>query len=139
VANDSPTLIDTNVLLDVFSDDPEWADWSSSALADAHDTGRLLINPIIYAELSIRFDSSEMLDAALSALEIERDELPYEAAFAAGAAYLRYRRGGGSRRSPLPNFYIGAHALARGYRLLSRDRARYSTYFPQVTVIAPGP
>lgn len=137
MVNDTVTLVDTNVLLDVFSDDPEWADWSSSALADAHDTGRLVINPIIFAELSMRFDSAEMLDAALSALDIERDDLPYEGAFAAGAAYLQYRRRGGNRRSPLPDFYIGAHALARGYRLLSRDSARYSTYFPDVTVISP--
>lgn len=78
-----------------------------------------------------------MLDAALSALDIERDDLPYEGAFAAGAAYLQYRRRGGNRRSPLPDFYIGAHALARGYRVLSRDSARYSTYFPDVTVISP--
>lgn len=82
MVNDTATLVDTNVLLDVFSDDPEWADWSSSALADAHDIGRLVINPIIFAELSIRFDSSEMLGAALSALDIERDDLPYEGALA---------------------------------------------------------
>lgn len=138
MASDVATLVDTNVLLDVFSDDPDWAEWSSSALADARDAGSLIINPIIYAELSVRFDAVEALDMALSALDVHRDELPYEAAFAAAGAFLAYRRRGGSRTSPLPDFYIGAHALNRRYRLLTRDAARYATYFPEVTVIAPG-
>ncbi|WP_314098328.1 type II toxin-antitoxin system VapC family toxin [Microbacterium foliorum] len=138
MASEVATLVDTNVLLDVFSDDPEWAEWSSSALADAGDAGPLVINPIIYAELSVRFDAVEALDAALSALDVQRDELPYEAAFVAAGAFLEYRRRRGSRTSPLPDFYIGAHALQRGYRLLTRDAARYHTYFPELDVIAPG-
>lgn len=131
------TLVDSNVLLDVFTDDPKWADWSSTALGEARDAGELLVNPIIYAELSVRFASPDMLDAALNALEVSRSDLPYAAAFAAGAAFLEYRRRGGSRTSPLPDFYIGAHAAAAGVRLLSRDSSRYRTYFPTVELIAP--
>ncbi len=137
MASEVATLVDTNVLLDVFSDDPDWADWSSSALAAARDAGRLIINPIIYAELSVRFDTAHALDRALGTLDVQRDDLPYEAAFAAAAAFLEYRRRRGSRTSPLPDFYIGAHALERQYRLLTRDTSRYSTYFPQLTVVAP--
>lgn len=136
MASEVATLVDTNVLLDVFSDDPDWADWSSSALAAARDAGRLIINPIIYAELSVRFDTADALDRALGTLDVQRDDLPYAAAFAA-AAFLEYRRRRGSRTYPLPDFYIGAHALERQYRLLTRDASRYSTYFPQLMVVAP--
>ncbi len=137
MASERGTLVDTNVLLDVFTDDPRWADWSATALADARDGGPLLINPLIYAELSIRFSSPAALDGALDQLGIRRDPLPYEAAFPAGAAFVEYRRRGGSRTSPLPDFYIGAHAAASGHRLLSRDAGRYSSSFPELVLIAP--
>lgn len=137
MASDQITLVDTNVLLDIFTDDENWSNWSSDALGEAFDTGPLVINPIIYAELSIRFNSPESLDDALRALGMRREDLPYDAAFPAGSAFLAYRRRGGSRTSTLPDFYIGAHALVRGYTLLTRDRQRYETYFPGLTVIAP--
>lgn len=105
------------------------------ALAMAGDRSRLVINPIIYAEASIRFSRIEDLDAALPI--IEREPVPYPAAFLAGKAYLEYRRRGGMRRSPLPDFFIGAHALVSGYELLTRDQVRYRSYFPKLTLIAP--
>ena len=97
----------------------------------------MVINPIIYAEVSTGFDRIEDLDAAIPAADVGREPLPFEAAFLAGKAFLRYRRQGGQRRSPLPDFYIGAHAAVRGYRLLTRDVSRYRTYFPTVVLIAP--
>jgi predicted nucleic acid-binding protein len=131
------TLVDSNVLLDIFTEDPAWSKWSETALATAREVGLLVINPLIYVEVSIRFASIEELDEAIPAAELLREELPYEAGFLAGKAFVRYRRQGGLKRSPMPDFYIGAHAAVRGYRLLSRDAARYRTYFPKLTVIAP--
>jgi predicted nucleic acid-binding protein len=131
-------LVDSNVLLDILIPDPVWQGWSSEALAEVAESSILLINPIIYAEVSVGFDRVEELDASLPE-EIERHELPWDAAFLAGKAYVRYRRSEGSRRSPLPDFYIGAHAAVRGYRLLTRDATRYRTYFPRVGLIAPAP
>jgi predicted nucleic acid-binding protein len=131
------TLIDSSVLLDVLTEDPTWYSWSEAALASARDTGRLLINPIVYAEVSAGFDRIEDLDDAVPDAEFDREPLPYEAGFLAGKAYLTYRRRGGQRRSPLPDFYIGAHAAVRGYQILTRDAARYRTYFPSVDVRAP--
>jgi len=130
-------LVDSNVLLDVITDDPLWAEWSSDRIAQALDAGRLVISPIIYAEVSTGFERIEDLDDALPESEFEREPLPYEAGFLAGKAYIAYRRRGGSRRSPMPDFYIGAHATVRSYRLLTRDSKRYSTYFPGVELIAP--
>jgi hypothetical protein len=101
------------------------------------DTFRLIINPVIYAETSVRFTKIEELDAALPTDLFEREPIPYEAAFLAGKAYLAYRRRGGARRSPLPDFFIGAHAAVSGYRLLTRDPARYRAYFPKLSLIAP--
>lgn len=132
------TLVDTNVLLDIFTDDPEWADWSATALAAARDVGALVINPIVYAEVSVRFASIEELDEALPAADFLREELPYAAGFLAGKAYLRYRSQGGAKPSPIADFYIGAHAAVCRYRLLTRDGARYRTYFPRLTLISPG-
>jgi len=132
------TLVDSNVLLDVFTEDPRWCDWSAGALATARDTGALVINPIIYAEVSIRFTGVEELDAALPAADFLREDLPYPAGFLAGKAYLRYRSRGGAKRSPIADFYIGAHAAVCRYRLLTRDAARYRTYFPKLAVVAPG-
>jgi len=108
-------------------------------LASARDDGNLVINPIVYAEVSVGFDKIEDLEEAVPASDFEREQLPYEAGFLAGKAFLAYRRRGGDRRFPVPDFYIGAHAAVRGYRLLTRDAARYRTYFPSVEVIAPAP
>jgi hypothetical protein len=131
------TLVDSSVLLDILTEDPTWSSWSEDALASAGDAGRLVINPIVYAEVSTGFDRIENLDDAVPVGEFDREPLPYEAGFLAGKAYLAYRRRGGQRRSPLPDFYIGAHAAVRRYRLLTRDAARYRTYFSSVEVRAP--
>ncbi|MBO4163458.1 type II toxin-antitoxin system VapC family toxin [Micromonospora antibiotica] len=132
------TLVDTNVLLDVFTEDPQWADWSAEALASARDEGILVINPIVYAEVSVRFDGVEELDDALPATDFLREDLPHPAGFLAGKAYARYRRQGGSKRSPIADFYIGAHAAVCRYRLLTRDSSRCRSYFPTLKLIAPG-
>ena len=131
------TLVDSSVVLDIVTEDPAWAEWSAEALAQARDDGLLVINPIVYAEVSTGFDRIEDLDDAVPADDFRREALPYEAAFVAGKAFLAYRRRGGQKRSPLPDFYIGAHAGVRRYRLLTRDVARYRTYFPTVALIAP--
>ena len=133
----SVVLVDSSVLLDVLTEDPSWAGWSSEALERCGDENELAINPIIYAEVSIRFERIEDLDAALPDAEFRRLPLPFEAGFLAGKSYLRYRRRGGLRRAPLPDFYIGAHAAVSGFTLLTRDNARYRTYFPRLRVIAP--
>ncbi|MET8368603.1 type II toxin-antitoxin system VapC family toxin [Micromonospora profundi] len=132
------TLDDTNVLLDILTDDPKWAEWSGNALAEARDAGNLVINLIVYAEVSVRFDRIEDLDEALPAADFLREELPYPAGFLAGKAYARYRRLDGAKRSPLADFYIGAHAAVCRYNLLTRDGSRYRTYFPTLTLITPG-
>ena len=133
----TPVVVDSNVLLDVVTDDPTWATWSSAALERTADEAILVINALIYAELSIGFTSIEALEDALPRDLCRREHLPYEAAFLAGKAFLRYRKAGGARRSPLPDFYIGAHAAVAGYRLLTRDGTRYRTYFPTLELIAP--
>jgi predicted nucleic acid-binding protein len=133
----SSVLVDSNVILDVLTEDQTWFEWSSSQLADYAEQGNLLINPIIYAEISIGFTQREELDAALPQSFFQRESLPYEAAFLAGKAFLAYRQRGGERRSPLPDFYIGAHAMVAGHTLLTRDATRYRTYFPEMTLIAP--
>ena len=130
-------LVDSNVLLDVFTEDDEWGDWSAAQLADAARAGQLVINPIVYAEVSVRFERIEELDEALPAQYYRHLPLPYEAAFLAGQCFLRYRRSGGTRRSPMPDFYIGAHAAIADFTLLTRDARRYRTYFPKLRVIAP--
>jgi predicted nucleic acid-binding protein len=132
------TLVDSCVLLDVITGDERWADWSAGQIATAMDSGRVVINPLIYAEVSAGYQTVEELDDLLPADDYEREPLPYPAGFAAGKAFLQYRRGGGDKRSPMPDFYIGAHAAVAGYRLLTRDVARYRTYFPTVAIIAPG-
>ena len=130
-------LVDSSVILDVITEDDQWLDWSSAALERAASAGRLVINPIIYAEVSIGFDAVEDLDAALPSDYFERRPLPWEAGFLAGKGFLRYRRGGGTRSSPLPDFYIGAHAAISGLSLLTRDPRRYRAYFPKLRLIAP--
>jgi predicted nucleic acid-binding protein len=130
-------LVDSNVLLDVATNDPAWGAWSADALERTADEALLVINPLIYAEVSIGFGAIEDLEAALPIDLYRREELPYEAGFLAGKCFLRYRRAGGQKRSPLPDFYIGAHAAVAGYRLLTRDATRYQTYFPNLALIAP--
>lgn len=130
-------LVDSNVLLDVATDDEVWGAWSSDALEKASEDCVLVINPLIYAEVSIGFPTIEELDLALPATSFRRDSLPYEAAFLAGKAFLNYRRRGGHRSAPLPDFYIGAHAAIAGFRLLTRDASRFATYFPTVELITP--
>ncbi|MDN5797828.1 MAG: type II toxin-antitoxin system VapC family toxin [Intrasporangium sp.] len=132
------TLVDSNVLLDILTDDPVWAAWSGDALGRALDGGPVVVNPIVYAEVSVAFDRIEELDAALPEAAFVREALPYPAGFVAGKAFLAYRRGGGARTTPLPDFYIGAHAVVSGYRMLTRDAKRYRTYFPRLDVVAPG-
>ncbi len=131
----SAVLIDSNILLDLMSDDARWFDWSSKALERAADRSRLVIN----AEISIRFSRIEDLEAALPKDLLAREALPFEAAFLAGKCFLAYRRRRGDKRSPLPDFFIGAHAAVAGYQLLTRDTARYRTYFPKLPLITPAP
>jgi hypothetical protein len=129
--------VDSNVLLDVLSHDSPWQAWSEAALARAGDRSRLVINQIVYAEVSVGYDSAEALDAALPTAMLAREDVPFEAAFLAGKVFLAYRRRGGERRSPLPDFFIGAHAAVSGYELMTRDAARYRTYFPTLKLLAP--
>jgi predicted nucleic acid-binding protein len=131
------TLIDSCVFLDVITGDARWADWSAEQIGAAMDLGRVVINPLIYAEVSVGYETLEELDELLPATDYEREPLPFVAGFAAGKAFVRYRRSGGGKRSPLPDFYIGAHAALAGYRLLTRDARRYQTHFPSLDVIAP--
>ncbi|WP_370020737.1 type II toxin-antitoxin system VapC family toxin [Planotetraspora sp. GP83] len=131
------TLVDSCVLLDIATNDAKWADWSDHAVAQARDEGRVVINPVVYAEVSVGFSTIEAFDQVLPPEDFEREDVPYEAAFLAGKAHLAYRRRGGEKRSPLPDFFIGAHAAVRKYRLLTRDPARYRTYFSGLEVIAP--
>jgi len=131
------TLVDSNVILDVVTEDPEWLDWSAAALAAQADAGPLVVNPVVYAEVAARFERIEDLEAALPAEYYQRQALPWEAAFLAGRSFVRYRRHGGQRRSPLPDFFIGAHAAVAGYRLLTRDASVYRSYFPTLELIAP--
>jgi predicted nucleic acid-binding protein len=133
----SHVLVDSNVLLDVVTSDPLWSTWSTDALRDAAETSRLVINAIIYAEVSVRYSRIEDVDAVLSRSLFDREPIPFEAAFLAGKSFTAYRRAGGVKRAPLPDFFIGAHAAVAGYRLLTRDTSRYRTYFPSVALIAP--
>jgi predicted nucleic acid-binding protein len=131
------TLVDSNVLIDVFADDSSWAGWSERALVGAGDGGPVFVNQVIYAEISVGFPTVEECEWAVEARGIERISLPWSAAFLAGRAFSDYRRRGGAKRSPLPDFFIGAHAAVEGLRLLTRDPSRYRTYFPTVELISP--
>ena len=130
-------MADTNVLLDIVTDDATWRPWSEQAIGDALHAGTVGINPIIYAETSLAFADTDTLDRHLDTLMLARLPLPFGAAFRAGRAFLRYRRAGGARSSPLPDFYIGAHAEADDLTLLTRDAGRYRSYFPSVTLVTP--
>jgi len=133
----SAVLIDSNVLFDILTEDERWQPWSAWALEQAASDGRLVINPIIFGELSVGFATIEEADEALPLTIFDREPIPYDAAFLAAKAYAAYRRRAGIKTSPLPDFYIGAHASVSGYRVLTRDVARYRTYFPKLTLIAP--
>lgn len=133
----SRILVDANVLLDVLTNDPNWYAWSAAQLDACAARAKLCINPIIYAEVSVGFDRIETLDDALSDDAFARVDLPWEAGFLAGKAFLHYRRAKGARTSPLPDFYIGAHAAIEGMPLLTRDAKRYRTYFPTLDLICP--
>ncbi len=132
-------MVDSNVLLDLGSHDPTWSKWAAEAIERAANRARLVINPIVYAEVSVRYSRIEDLEDALSAMLFEREQIPYEAAFLAGKVFLEYRRRGGPRGSLLPDFLIGAHAAVAGYDLLTRDVGRYQTYYPRLTLITPQP
>ncbi len=131
------TLVDSCVLIDVLADDPTWADWSLAQLERCGNQGALLINPIILAEISPRFECADDLEAALSGLPLLREALPWDAAFLAGQAFKAYRQLQGAKTSPMPDFYIGAHALVGHLQLLTRDGARYRTYFPRLELVVP--
>jgi len=131
------TLVDSNVILDVLTEDARWYAWSSNALAQCADEGPLYINPIIYAEVSIAVATIEEMEEMLPAESFRRLPIPLEAAFLAGKAFLRYRKRKGTKITPLPDFFIGAHAAVAGLQLLTRDTRRYRTYFPSVAIIAP--
>jgi hypothetical protein len=130
-------MLDTNVLLDILTADAKWLDWSTAQFRQAAAGGPILINPIIYAELAAAFDSRADLDHWLRPALFRRLPLPYEAGFRASRAFLDYRRAGGTKNSPLPDFYIGAHAETAGLTLVTRDVTRYRTYFPKLTLITP--
>jgi predicted nucleic acid-binding protein len=131
------TLVDSNVLLDLVTDDPNWSEWSLAHLEEAALAGPVFINDIVYAETSIRYDRMEDLDAMLAETMIEIAPTPRSALFLAGKAFRRYRSAGGARSGVLPDFFIGAHAAVEGWPLLTRDAGRYRSYFPRLTLIAP--
>ena len=130
-------LVDSNVILDVFTQDPRWFDRSAAVLARMAGDHELIVNPIVYAEVSVGFERIEELDAALPGESFRREPLPWEAGFLAGKCFLTYRRRGGTRNTPLPDFYIGAHASIEQFAVLTRDTARYRTYFPKIEVLSP--
>ena len=133
----SAVLVDSNVILDIVTEDDEWLAWSADALERCAESSRLIINPIIYAEISIGFTQIEDLNDVVDPDYFTREALPWDAAVLAGKAFLKYRRRGGARKHPVPDFYIGAHAAIAGYTLLTRDPRRYRTYFPKLRLISP--
>jgi len=135
--NGSVTLVDSNILVDFLTEDDEWFDWSSAMLEQASNRGTVAINQVVYAEVSVRYSTIEDLDKQLAVDYFARLSIPWEAAFLAGKAFDRYKRQGGTRRSPLPDFFIGAHAAITGMTLLTRDARRYRAYFPKLKIVAP--
>lgn len=130
-------LVDTNVLVDVLEDDPEWADWSIGQLRTQSRVHRLIINPVIYTELSLTFSTVEALDEVLSGMQLPVVEMPRSALFLAGKAFAQYRRRGGTKGNVLADFFIGAHAAVAGWPILTRDGRRYQSYFPTVNLVMP--
>ena len=131
------TLVDSNVIIDYLDPDSDWADWSAAMLTGAANHGAVAINQIIYAEVSVAYPAIEIVETALPRDYFVRAQLPWEAAFLAGKCFEQYRRSGGTKRSPLPDFYIGAHAAVTGMTLLTRDARRYRKYFPKLRIVAP--
>lgn len=131
------TLVDTNVLIDLSDDKEKWFTWSARRVEEAVDAGRLLLNQVIYSELAGSYTSREELDAALTRAGMIKETIPWDAAFMAGLVFRAYRDRGGTRLTPLADFFIGAHAAVRGYRLLTRDRGYFAFYFPSLDIIAP--
>ena len=130
-------LVDTNVLLDVLEDDRAWADWSARQLRAQSQVHELVINPVIYSELSLAFDSVKAVDEAIESMGLSYQELPRPASFLAGRAFVKYRRESGTKSNVLPDFFIGAHAAVSGCAILTRDARRYKNYFPRVALIVP--
>jgi predicted nucleic acid-binding protein len=130
-------LVDSNIILDIFLDDPNWAEWSEAALSGYSIHTPLYINPIIYTEISIGFNKIEELETAILKGGFQMLEIPKEALFLAGKAFLKYRRSKGVKNSPLPDFFIGAQAAVLGLELITRDTKRYQTYFPTIKIISP--
>ena len=130
-------LVDTNVLVDVLEDDPEWSDWSINQLRSQAKIHRLAINPVIYSELSLTFSSAEALDLTINDLGLAMIEIPKAALFLAGKAFTRYRRQGGKKQNVLSDFFIGAHAAVSDFPILTRDSRRYTSYFPGIILITP--
>jgi predicted nucleic acid-binding protein len=130
-------IVDTNVLVDVLEDDPDWAEWSTGRMRELSKLHELAINPVIYAELSLTFDAIEELDAVVSDMELKFMELPRPALFLAGKAFVRYRKQGGAKTNVLSDFFIGAQAAVVGCAILTRDTRRYRSYFPTVALLAP--
>ena len=130
-------LVDTNVLVDVLEDDPEWADWSIGQLRKQSRVHRLVINPVIYTELSLTFSTVEALDEVLAGMQLPVVEMPRSALFLAGKAFAQYRRRGGTKGNVLADFFIGAHAAVAGWPILTRDGSRYQSYFPTVNLVMP--
>lgn len=131
------TLVDSCVLIDVLADDPQWAEWSLDKLERLGQQAPLVINPLILAEISPRYERAADLEAAMAGLPLKREPLPWDAAFLAGQAFKAYRARHGGKTSPMPDFYIGAHALVAGMRLLTRGTSRYAGYFPKLSLITP--
>jgi predicted nucleic acid-binding protein len=130
-------LVDSNIILDIFLDDPNWADWSESKLEKFSSITKLFINPVVYTEVSVGFKRIEELESALNRADLQMLEIPKEALFLAGKAFLQYRKNRGTKRSPLPDFYIGAHAAILEMDLITRGESRYRTYFPTIKLISP--
>ncbi len=133
----NPVLVDSNVILDLFLDDPIWADWSEKMLSDFSQTSTLCINPIIYTEISIGFHQIEVLEDAILKTGLKILDIPKESLFLTGKAFLQYRRSKGNKTHPMPDFYIGAHAAVLNIPLITRDKARFQTYYPSVKLIHP--
>jgi predicted nucleic acid-binding protein len=130
-------LVDTNVLVDVLENDPDWADWSIAQLQAQSRVHRLAVNPIIYSELSLTFSSVEALDDVLDSMQLGMVEIPKPALFLAGKAFVQYRRNGGTKNNVLGDFFIGAHAAVAGWPVLTRDATRYRKHFPSVKLVTP--
>ena len=131
-------FVDSCILLDLFTDDPNWADWSEKILDQYSQTNTLYINSIVYTEVSIGFNKIEEVEKAISLLGMKVLEIPREALFLAGKVFLKYRKNKGTKNSSLPDFFIGAHAIVSNFNLITRDSTKYKIYFPQLKLICPG-